>query len=246
MNNNKGIVFGTRPVLEVIKSEKEIEKIFIQKNTKRDILFSIISLCKKKNVNMSFVPKEKLNRITKKNHQGVICYISQIVYQPIDRIIQSCFEKGKEPLILILDRITDIRNFGAITRAGDCLGVDAIIIPSTGSALISSDAFKTSSGALHHVPICKEKNLINTIRYLKNSGLKIVCCTEKSDKEIYMCNYKIPTAIILGSEENGISSDLLKLSDEKVKIPMLGKLESLNVSSSASVVLYEAVRQRLN
>jgi len=241
---SQDIIFGTRPVLEAIKSGKTIEKIFIQKNLSKELFDQIKSNLAGKNVNISAVPKEKLNRITRKNHQGIICFISPITYQPIDEIIQRCYESGKDPIVLILDRITDTRNFGAITRVAEASGVDAIVIPEKESALITSDAVKSSSGALNYVSICKVKSLKNIVIRLKESGLKIISCNEKSEKTIYKIDYKSPVCIILGSEKDGISQNLIALSDEKVKIPMLGKIESLNVSASSAIILYELIRQR--
>ena len=183
--NNQDIIFGTRPVLEAIKSDKTIEKLFVQKNLSKEILNEIKNSLQKKNVNISFVPKEKLNRITKKNHQGIICYISPITYQPVNEIVQRCYESGEDPVILILDRITDTRNFGAITRVAEAAGVDAIIIPEKESALITSESVKSSAGALNYMPICKVKSLKNITQDLKDSGLKIISCTEKGEKDIY-------------------------------------------------------------
>ena len=171
---NKDIIFGTRPVLEALNSGKTIEKIFIQKNLIKEIIQEIKYLASKNNVHVSLVPKEKLNRITRKNHQGIICYISPISYQPIDEIIQRCYENGKDPIVLILDRITDTRNFGAITRVAESAGVDAIIIPEKGGALITSDAVKTSAGAINYIPICKVTSLKKTVSQLKESGLNII------------------------------------------------------------------------
>lgn len=242
--NNQDIIFGTRPVLEAIKSEKSIEKLFIQKNLSKEIFNEIKINLKDRNINISFVPKEKLNRITKKNHQGVICYISPIIYQPPNEIIQRCYESGKDPIILMLDRITDTRNFGAITRVAEASGVDAIIIPEKESALITSEAVKSSAGAINYIPICKVKSLKIIAQEFKDSGLKIIACTEKSEKDIYSIQYKGPICIILGSEKDGISKNLLEISHEKVKIPMLGKIDSLNVSTSSAVILYELIRQR--
>ena len=213
--NNQDIIFGTRPVLEAIKSGKSIEKLFIQKNLSKEIFNEIKNILKNRNINISFVPKEKLNRITKKNHQGVICYISPIIYQPPNEIIQRCYESGKDPIILILDRITDTRNFGAITRVAEASGVDAIIIPEKESALITSEAVKSSAGAINYVPICKVKSLKNIIQELKDSGLKIIACTEKSEKDIYSIEYKGPICIILGSEKDGIAQNLIDLSMKK-------------------------------
>tara|TARA_B100000963_G_scaffold119240_1_gene103857 strand:+ start:9920 stop:10654 length:735 start_codon:yes stop_codon:yes gene_type:complete len=242
MKNN--LIFGTRPVLEAINSGKSIEKLFIQKNLKKEILEKIKSKLSNKKINISYVPKEKLNRITKKNHQGIICYISPISYQPIEEIIQRGFEKGKDPFVIILDRITDTRNFGAISRVADASGVDAIIIPEKESAIITSDSIKTSAGAIHYIPICKVKSLRSTANFLKESGLKLVSCTEKGDKKFYDADLTSPCCIILGSEKDGISNSLMDISDERLNIPMKGNVESLNVSSSASVILFEVVRQR--
>ena len=241
---NNDIVFGTRPVLEAINSGKTLEKLFIQKNLKKEILEKIKSKLSNKKINISYVPKEKLNRITKKNHQGIICYISPISYQPIEEIIQRVFEKGKDPFVIILDRITDTRNFGAISRVADASGVDAIIIPEKESAIITSDSIKTSAGAINYIPICKVKSLRSTANFLKESGLKLVSCTEKGDKKFYYADLTSPCCIILGSEKDGISNSLIDISDERLNIPMKGNVESLNVSSSASVILFEVVRQR--
>ncbi len=241
---NNDIVFGTRPVLEAINSGKTLEKLFIQKNLKKEILEKIKSKLSNKKINISYVPKDKLNRITKKNHQGIICYISPISYQPIEEIIQRVFEKGKDPFVIILDRITDTRNFGAISRVADASGVDAIIIPEKESAIITSDSIKTSAGAINYIPICKVKSLRSTANFLKESGLKLVSCTEKGDKKFYDADLTSPCCIILGSEKDGISNSLIDISDERLNIPMKGNVESLNVSSSASVILFEVVRQR--
>ena len=242
---NQDVIFGKRPVLEAIRSGKTIEKIFIQKNLSKEVFDEIKKSINNKNVNLSLVPKEKLNRITRKNHQGVICYISPIDYQPLSEIVHRSYESGKDPIILILDRITDTRNFGAITRVAEATGVDAIVIPEKESALITSEAVKASAGALNYVSICKEKNLKSVINKLKESGLKIIACTEKSDEDIYSVDFNTPVCIIVGSEKNGISQNLIEISDVKAKIPMKGKIESLNVSSSSSIILYELIRQRI-
>ena len=242
---NQDVIFGKRPVLEAIRSGKTIEKIFIQKNLSKEVFDEIKKSINNKNVNLSLVPKEKLNRITRKNHQGVICYISPIDYQPLSEIVHRSYESGKDPIILVLDRITDTRNFGAITRVAEATGVDAIVIPEKESALITSEAVKSSAGALNYVSICKEKNLKSVINKLKESGLKIIACTEKSDEDIYSVDFNTPVCIIVGSEKNGISQNLIEISDVKAKIPMKGKIESLNVSSSSSIILYELIRQRI-
>ena len=211
---------------------------------KNELFQELWQLVRAHKVNYKHVPVEKLNRLTRKNHQGVFAFISPINFHKTDNVIQDVFEKGENPLFLILDRVTDVRNFGAIVRTAECSGVQAVIVPEKGSAAINGDALKTSAGALHNIPICREFNLKATIEYLKNCGLQIVGCTEKTDDMIYQPDFSVPTAIIMGSEEDGISPEYLKLCDHKAKIPMNGTIGSLNVSVSAGVILYEAVRQR--
>lgn len=237
-------IFGIRPIIEALNSGKELDTLFIQKGLKSDNFSELWDLIRKHRVNYKHVPVEKLNRLTRKNHQGVFAFISPILFHRTENIIPQLFEQGKTPLILILDRITDVRNFGAITRTAECSGVNAIIVPEKGSAAINGDAMKTSVGALASVPICREFNLKATIDFLRQSGLQIVGCTEKTNQFIYKVDYKLPTAIILGSEEDGISEEYLKLCNFKTKIPLAGSIDSLNVSVSAGVILYEAIRQR--
>ena len=246
MMKNKDTVFGIRPIIEVIKSGKTIDKLFIQKGLHNESFAILWKLVRQNRINYKHVPIEKLNRLTTKNHQGVFAFISPIDFYNIEDVIPNLYEEGKSPLILILDRITDVRNFGAIARTAECSNVDCIIVPEQNSAAINSDAMKTSSGALNNIKICRTWNLKMTLQMLKDSGIQIVSCTEKTNNKIYSVNYQIPTAIILGSEENGISNEFLKLSDEKVKIPILGNIESLNVSVACGVILYEIVRQRLS
>ena len=242
---NKEAIFGIRPIIEVIKSGKTIDKLFIQKGLHNESFAILWKLVRENRINYKHVPVEKMNRLTKKNHQGVFAFISPIDFYNIEDVIPNLYEEGKSPLILVLDRITDVRNFGAIARTAECSNVDCIIVPEQNSAAINSDAMKTSSGALNNIKICRTWNLKITLQMLKDSGIQIVSCTEKTNNKIYSVNYQIPTAIILGSEENGISSEFLKFSDEKVKIPILGNIESLNVSVACGVILYEIVRQRL-
>lgn len=246
MMKNKESIFGIRPIIEVIKSGKTIDKLFIQKGLHNESFAILWKLVRENRINYKHVPVEKMNRLTKKNHQGVFAFISPIDFYNIEDVIPNLYEEGKSPLILILDRITDVRNFGAIARTAECSNVDCIIVPEQNSAAINSDAMKTSSGALNNIKICRTWNLKMTLQMLKDSGIQIVSCTEKTNNKIYSVNYQIPTAIILGSEENGISNEFLKFSDEKVKIPILGNIESLNVSVACGVILYEIVRQRLS
>ena len=238
-------IFGTRTAIEAIRAGKEVDKIFIQKGLNNELFAELRKLITDGNIPHQFVPIEKLDRITGKNHQGVICFLSEITFHNIENLLPGIYEKGAVPLLLILDKVTDVRNFGAICRTAECSGVNAIIIPTRGSAQINADAVKTSAGALQLIPVCREENLKNTIIFLKESGVQIVACTEKTDDYYYSLDFTQPTAIIMGSEEDGISGDYLKLCDHKAKIPLLGEIQSLNVSVACGVLLYEVVKQRV-
>jgi 23S rRNA (guanosine2251-2'-O)-methyltransferase len=239
------MVFGIRAVMEAIRSGKEIEALYVQRGLGGGLYHEFRALLQEHGIAAQQVPVEKLNRITQKNHQGVIGVISPITYQKVEDIIPQIFEKGETPLILILDGVTDVRNMGAIARTAECAGVHAIVIPSKGSAQINPDAIKTSAGALYKIPVCRQDNLLQTARFLQESGLQLVCCTEKTDKYLYEPDYNVPTAIIMGSEDVGIRNELIRISDHLAKIPMYGEIESLNVSVSAGIIIYEAVRQRM-
>lgn len=242
--DNKEILFGIRPVIEAIRAGREIERILIQKDQSNPLVSELISEAAAHKIPYVKVPLEKLNSITRKVHQGIICFISAVSYASLDNIINDAFQSGKVPLILVLDRITDVRNFGAIARTAECCGVNAIVIPSKGAAQINSDAVKTSAGALNYIPVCREENLKQTITYLKECGLQIVACTEKAERDLSSFDYTVPTAIIMGSEEDGISLEYLKKADAQVKIPLSGKVQSLNVSVASGMIIYEAMRQR--
>jgi 23S rRNA (guanosine2251-2'-O)-methyltransferase len=237
-------IFGLHTVIEAINSGKEIEKILARKGLQGELYHKLTDLAHKMQIPLQLVPVEKIDRITRKNHQGIVAFISPIVYFNIEEITPKLFEEGKTPLLLILDQITDVRNFGAIARSAELAGVDAIIIPEKGAAQINSDALKTSAGALHLIPVCRVKNLVSTVKFLKNSGLKIVAATEKGGKFYDETNMTDPVAIIIGSEDLGIEAGLLRIADEWVKIPQKGKIESLNVSVAAGIIIYEVVRQR--
>jgi 23S rRNA (guanosine2251-2'-O)-methyltransferase len=239
------LIFGMRAVIEALGAGKDIEKILIQKGLSNELYNQLRQALKGQTVPIQFVPPEKLKRITEKNHQGVIAYLTEINYYQAEELLREVFEKGNIPLVLILDRVTDVRNFGAIARSAECAGVDFMIIPSRGAAQINGDAIKTSAGALHRMKVCREDNLKTTLEFLKESGLQIVACHEKTDTLIYGADFRKPTAIIMGSEENGISNEYLKRSDVQVKIPMAGQIASLNVSVASGIVLFEAVKQRL-
>jgi len=200
---------------------------------------------KKCRIPVQRVPLEKIDKVTKRNHQGAIAYISEIAYFDIEDLLPNIFDSGKTPLLLLLDKITDVRNFGAIARTAEVAGVDAIIIPAKGSAMATADAVKTSAGALHKIPVCRARDLYETVDYLVDYGLQIVSITEKADKQFYEVDFKLPTVIVMGNEEKGITREILNKSTDKVKIPMHGTIESLNVSVATSIAVYEAVRQRL-
>jgi 23S rRNA (guanosine2251-2'-O)-methyltransferase len=240
------LLFGIRSIIEAVRSGKEIDKLFLQNGIKGELISELKAIIAEHQIPFQYVPIEKLNRLTTKNHQGAVCFVSPIAFQHIENILPCIFERGEEPLILILDRITDIRNFGAIARTAECAGVHAIVIPARGAAQINGDAIKTSAGALHKIPVCKEDNLKLTIEYLKESGVQIIACSEKTDKNYYAVDMTGPVALIMGSEEDGISAEYLKRCDETVKIPMFGTLESLNVGVAAGIILYEVNRQRIN
>ena len=239
------MIYGVRPVMEAIEAGKEIERIFINRKSTGEQIKELKKMLQDRQLPWQDVPIEKLNRLTPSNHQDVVCFISPISFAPVEEIIQSCFQRGKTPLIIILDHITDVRNFGAVARTAECCGVDALVIPSKGSAQINADAIKTSAGALNFIPVCRVDNLRSTIQYLRDSGLKIYAATEKGNKNSFEVEYNSPCAIILGSEETGVSNDLLRIADDLVKIPLTGKIASLNVSVACGMILHEVLRQRL-
>jgi len=238
------LVFGTRAVIEAIRSGKEIESLYIQRGIGGELLNELKGLLHEYNIIAQQVPVEKLNRITMKNHQGVIAFISPITYQRVEDIIPAVYERGEVPLLLVLDSITDVRNMGAIARTAECGGVHAIVVPAKGSAQVNPDAIKTSAGALYKIPVCRHNDFMQTIRFLQESGLQIVCCTEKTQEFIYKPDYTMPTAIVMGSEEDGVRNEIIRIADHLAKIPMYGEIESLNVSVATGVILYEAIRQR--
>ncbi len=242
--NKEDFVFGTRAVIEAIKTGRSIEKVLIKKGLNNDLFRELYQLIKENEVAFQFVPIERINKITRKNHQGVLALLSPVEFYSIESLLPGLYEKGQDPFILLLDQITDVRNFGAIVRSAECAGVQAIIVPDKGMARIGGDAIKTSAGAIHHVPLCRAVNLQQTVQFLKDSGIKIVAATEKGDKLYTQAHLNTPLCIVMGSEEKGISPKLLQLADQQLKIPILGQIESLNVSVAAALMMYEAVRQR--
>lgn len=243
--SEKNFIYGIRAVIEAINSNQKIEKVFFKKNLQSPQFSELFRLVRQKQILFQFVPPEKLDKITKGNHQGVIAFMQIVEYVEVGDIIQSIFEKGQAPLILLLDGVTDVRNLGAIARSAECAGVHLIVVREKGSAQISSDAVKTSAGALLRIPVAKVKSLSQTVQYLKFSGLNILAATEKAKDTIYQIDFSKPTAIVLGDEEKGISYQIIKTANQHAKIPIVGQIASLNVSNAASIIIFEALRQRL-
>jgi 23S rRNA (guanosine2251-2'-O)-methyltransferase len=233
--------------MEAISAGREIDRLMLQQGLKGELLPELRKLMSENNIPFQYVPIEKLNRLVRGNHQGVVCFVSPIAFQPIENLLMSVFEKGETPLFVMLDRITDVRNLGAIARSAECAGVHGLIIPDRGGAPISSDAMKTSAGALSVLPVHRSSNLKNTLDYLKESGLSIVAASEKGDLPYYEATYREPMVLILGSEEDGVSPEYLKRCDQVVSIPMRGSIGSLNVSVAAGILLFEILKsQTLN
>ena len=237
-------IFGIRAIIEAINAKKEIDKVFIQSDTQGDLMNELMKTMKKNSINFSYVPVEKLNRLTPSNHQGAVATIAPITFHKLETLVDSVVESGKIPLFLILDQLSDARNFGAIIRTAECTGVDGIIIQKQGSAPVNGDTVKTSAGAVFNVPICKVDHIKDAVFYLQGSGIKTVAATEKTDNTIYDISLNEGIAIIMGSEDRGVNPSVLKIVDEKAKLPMFGTIESLNVSVACGAFLYETVRQR--
>jgi len=237
-------IYGIRAVIEAINSSKDIDKVFIQTGLKGKLIGQLESLIRKNKINFSYVPTQKLDRLSKKNHQGVIARIAPIKFYTIDSF-SDVLEKSNNPFVLILDQINDVRNFGAIIRTAEISGVDGIIIQNSSSAPVNSDTIKTSAGAIFNIPICKVNHIKDAIYHLQSMNISIISASEKSEKNIYDVDLKVPLAIIMGSEQKGINKSVINLSNESVKLPMYGKIESLNVSVACGIFLYEVVRQRI-
>ncbi len=237
-------IFGIRAILEAIHAKKEIDKVFVQKDAQGDLMQELLKTLKKNNINFSYVPIEKLNRLTSNNHQGAVATIAPISFVSLENLVERIMENKKMPLFLILDQLSDARNFGAIIRTAECTGVDGIIVQKQGSAPVNGDTVKTSAGAVFNIPICKVDHIKDAVFYLQGSGIKTVAATEKTDNNIYDIDLKEPLAIIMGSEDKGVNPSVLKIVDEKAKLPMFGTISSLNVSVACGAFLYETVRQR--
>ena len=237
-------IFGVRAVIEALETGREIDKILVKRDMQSELSRELFAALREKTIPVQRVPVERIDRITRKNHQGVVAFLSPVSYQKTEDIVPFLFEAGKCPLLIMLDGVTDVRNFGAIARTCECAGVDAVIIPATHSVTVNADALKTSAGALHTLPVCREQNLTNTIRFLKESGFKVLAATEKGDPDYSAVDFSGPVCIVLGAEDTGIPSEHLRLCDERMRIPLRGKIGSLNVSVAAGILIYEAVKQR--
>ncbi len=238
------LIYGTRAVMEAVRAGRPLERIFLQAGLHNDLIKELVQMLKDHGVSFSWVPPEKLNRLTGKNHQGVVAYLSAVPFASLQQVVDHAYSQGRTPLLLLLDRVTDVRNFGAVARTAECAGVDAVVVEEKGSAPVTSDAVKTSAGALHHLPVCKVKSLRNAVKELRDNGILVVACTEKASDVMYQADLGGPVALIVGSEEDGISPELLRAADRLVKVPMKGQIQSLNVSVAAALAVYEVVRQR--
>ena len=237
-------IFGIRAVIEAIESGKSIDKVLVRRDLGGDLARELAGVLRQYGILSQRVPADRLNRITMKNHQGVIALVSPVTYHRLDNLLPSLYEEGRNPFIIALDGLTDTRNFGAIGRTADCSGVDGIVIPERNSVSVTPDAVKTSAGGLFYVPVCRERDIVTAVRLLRDSGVKVVGATEKGAVNYTDLDYTGPVAVVMGSEDTGISDDVLRLCDELAAIPMLGNIGSLNVSVAAGVLMYEVVRQR--
>ncbi|MDD2799275.1 MAG: 23S rRNA (guanosine(2251)-2'-O)-methyltransferase RlmB [Bacteroidales bacterium] len=238
------MIFGMRAVMEAIEAGKEIDKILVKRDLQSDLSKELFEVLRGKGIVVQRVPVEKINRITMKNHQGVLAFLSAITYDRLENIIPMLYEEGKTPFIVVLDGITDVRNFGAIARTCECAGVDAIVIPERGSVTVGGDAVKTSAGALLHIPVCRERSITEALQFLKNSGCKLIAATEKASINYTKADYNGPLALVMGAEDTGVAREHLQFCDDEVSIPQFGTIASLNVSVAAGVLMYEVVRQR--
>ncbi|MEG1649192.1 MAG: 23S rRNA (guanosine(2251)-2'-O)-methyltransferase RlmB [Rikenellaceae bacterium] len=237
-------IFGIRADMEAILADKEIDKVLIKRDSDNLQHEEIRQMCRERKIMVQEVPQEKISRMTRGNHQGVIAVLSPIEYVDIMEIYDQLIEDGKVPLIVVLDSITDVRNFGGIARSAECAGAHALVVSLKNSAPVNADAIKTSAGALTVIPVCRVGSIRNCLKFLQSKEVQLVAATEKADKRIYDADFTKPTAIIMGSEDKGISQEILKMCDERLSIPLKGDIESLNVSAAAAVMLFEAVRQR--
>lgn len=246
MIDKSQVVFGIRAVIEAIESGKQVDKVLMKKDLGGELARELLSVTREYNVPVQRVPVERINKVTRKNHQGVIAFMAAVDYYHVDDIVPALYDEGINPLVVVLDGVTDVRNFGAIARTCECAGVNCIVIPERNSVSVNADAVKTSVGALNYLPVCRERNLVKAVQYLRDSGFKVMGASEKTDLNYTKADFTGPVAIVLGAEDTGISTDVLKLCDTLVAIPEFGQINSLNVSVAGGIMIYEVVRQRLN
>lgn len=245
MIDKSQVVFGIRAVIEAIEAGKQIDKVLMKKDLGGELARELMEVIREYGVPVQRVPVERINRVTRKNHQGVVAFMAAVDYYHVEDIVPSLYDEGINPFVVILDGVTDVRNFGAIARTCECAGVNSIVIPERDSVSVNADAVKTSAGALNYLPVCRERNLVNAVKYLRDSGFMVAGASEKTDLNYTKADFTGPVAIVLGSEGRGISADMLKLCDTLVAIPEFGQINSLNVSVAGGVMIYEVVRQRL-
>lgn len=246
MIDKSQVVFGIRAVIEAIESGKQVDKVLMKKDLGGELARELLTVTREYNVPVQRVPVERINKVTRKNHQGVIAFMAAVDYYHVDDIVPALYDEGINPLVVVLDGVTDVRNFGAIARTCECAGVNCIVIPERNSVSVNADAVKTSAGALNYLPVCRERNLVKAVHYLRDSGFKVMGASEKTDLNYTKADFTGPVAIVLGAEDTGISTDVLKLCDTLVAIPEFGQINSLNVSVAGGIMIYEVVRQRLN
>lgn len=244
MKRNEEQIYGIRSVIEAVQANQTINSIYIKEGYQGELMGEMLRLLKEKSIPFQFIPREKLVSLGAKNHQGVVAKVAPVDYFTLNDLLANVLAEKEAPVLLMLDRITDVRNFGAIARSAECAGADALIIPIRNAAKITPDAVKTSAGALYTLPVCRELNLKKVVKSLRKEGFQIIAATEKAESKYTDIDYKKPTVIVMGSEDTGIDEEILKFSDEQVTIPQKGKIASLNVSAAATVLLYEIVRQR--
>lgn len=244
MMKKEDYIFGIRAVIEALDAGKYIDKVLVRKDLSGDLAHELMARLRQSGTLVQKVPAERLNRITQKNHQGVIALLSPVAYSRLENLLPTIYEEGRVPFLLVLDGITDTRNFGAIARTAECAGVDAIVIPERNSVSVTADAVKTSAGALFHIPVCRERDVLSAVRFLHDSGVKVVGASEKGATDYTTVDFTTPVAIVMGAEDTGISPEVLRVCDELAAIPIRGAIGSLNVSVAAAVIIYEALRQR--
>jgi len=237
------MIFGIHPLLEALEAGREIDKVMMRRGLRTEESARILALSRERSVPVQFVPEERLGRLTQRQHQGVIAFISEIEYTPLEELVARVYEEGRAPFIVLLDGLTDVRNFGAIARTAECAGVDALVIPERGSVSVTADAVKTSAGALHRIPVCRVSSIAAAVGLLQSSGVRVVAASEKAEERYTETALQLPLGLVMGAEDHGVSTDVLRMADSITRIPQVGAIGSLNVSVAAGILIYEAVRQ---